>query len=252
MPETTTVQESDALGSFKISSPHLQYTVDAVKRLVNEARFKIEDGLLKVREVDAAHVAIVKGGAPITQHEGDDAELFVPMDAVKKALDPVPLGEVDPLEVRWTKHEVTLCLPGGHEFTYEQADTSGMADPNIPDLDLPNKLEFSSRDYWDAVRRANNIGSDYCKFAFDDKLTMVADSPAGLEHRSTIEVKDHIRTGKATRSLYSTEYLRKFSCADAFQGDVTMELGQDYPTKLRMQPGDASFMFMLAPRIESA
>lgn len=249
--ETKTRAVEDADGRFEISSPHIQYLIDAVGRFTDEARLQVEDGLLKLCEVDAAHVAVMEAGAPLVSHEGEDGELFLPVDIVKKALAPVPLGEVDPITFAWKDNRMTLGLPGGHEFSYDLLDTSGMTNPKVPDLDLPVELDVKSRLIWDAVRRVHNMPTDHAEFLFEDTFTISSGNEnAAAHHRSVIDVEEYVRTGDRARSLYSMAFLRPFTCADAFQGNVRMELGNDFPIKLHMTPGDAKVLFMLAPRVE--
>lgn len=248
----TVKQDLEGGGSFSISSPHLQYVLDALGRVVEEARFKVGDGLIKFREVDAAHVALCHGGVPLVEQDMDPMQVAIPVDTLKRVMKPVPLGEVEPIVFEVDGEWVTVVLPGDHRVEYKQFDTAAMTDPKIPNLDLDVALEVKANDFYEAVKRADNVGAnDHIRVEYADEGLVVKCEGARLKHRSDIEVQDVIRARDDAVSLFSLDYIRSFTCAKGWQGTARIELGNDYPIPMKAQPGDATINYLMAPRIKS-
>lgn len=256
MPET--VQETRAEGtptaSCKVSSPNLQYLLDWVGRVCGEAKLVLGDGMLAYEAVDAAHVCLVKGSAPVVEQEGS-VEIGVDVDLLRGLLKPVPIASPEPFELTVYQAGETLVLEHDrYEYEMSLLDTSGMTDPKPPELDLPCRWEMSAKDWSNFLRRAAKA-NDHLRLtgtpdgvvgqAEQDHLTVTHELDVD-EHEFDLSGQDEVE------SIFSMDYLDSFRKSNAFQGTVRFELGDDIPIRWEARPGECVLKGMLAPRIEGA
>ncbi|MFZ2410380.1 MAG: DNA polymerase sliding clamp, partial [Candidatus Methanoperedens sp.] len=126
-------------------------------------------------------------------------------------------------------------------------------EPKVPTLDLPARVVIRGEDIKRAVKAAEKV-SDYMSMGVKDGVFFMeaeGDTDKVLVEMTKDQLID-IQPAEA-KSLYSLDYLSDMSKILGKTGEVTIDLGKDYPLKIRLKlaEGHGEVSYMLAPRVES-
>lgn len=146
--------------------------------------------------------------------------------------------------------------------------------PKVPIFDLPIELEISVTELCNTLNAIHSAGIDHMRIEVDfsnpDKpeLTMHGESDEDESVFRTIPTSDlpyfkykssgegYISPDHKIGSFHSVDYLSPMiTSLKAFggAGDVRIQLGEDYPTRISMDlEGKSKISYILAPRIESS
>lgn len=141
-------------------------------------------------------------------------------------------------------------------------DVAGLTNPNVPELDLPCRLIVRAKQLKKGVKSCETVSDHMCVEIQEDKMKLSSiedeDTVGWNVYRDDLEGLEDTEWDKigndTLRSLFALKELKKMSSVMNMNDEVTMELGKDYPLKLKFQWGDgnATTQYLLAPRIESA
>ncbi|MEM3087358.1 MAG: DNA polymerase sliding clamp [Halobacteria archaeon] len=238
----------------------LRDSLEAASILVDEGRFKVSRGELTLRAVDAANVAMVAislAAKGFEKFEGREAEFGVDL---KKFLEFLGMAEgADRVEIEVDDEARKLHLVLGNlKASLGLLDLAHIRkDPTIPPLDLPARVRLAGADFRTGIRAAEKV-SDYLALAVEeDAFAMEAKGDTDrvrleIPKASLIELKWASKPSKI-RSLYSLDYLSDMTKAIGKAPEVSLELGSDYPVKMKFEVagGKGSVEYLLAPRIEN-
>ncbi|MFP4625258.1 MAG: DNA polymerase sliding clamp [Natronomonas sp.] len=241
-----------------VNANTLGAALDSVSVLVDECKIRLEDDGIRIRAVDPANVGMVDlrlAASAFESYETDDGVIGVNLDRLE---DIVGMAETDQL-VHLELDEETRKLHiqiDGLEYTLALIDPDSIRqEPDLPDLDLPANVVIEGRDIDRAVTAANMV-SDHIALGVDaDAEQFYIDAQGDTDdvhlELGTDDLID-LTPGNA-RSLFSLDYLKDMNRAIPADGEVTMELGEEFPVKMHFEiaEGQGSVTFMLAPRIQS-
>ncbi len=243
-----------------INAGVLRDALEAASILVDEGRLKVSRGELALRAVDAANVAMVAvslGAKGFEKFEGKEAEFGVDLKKFLEFLGMVEGPDRADIEVDDEARKLHLTL-GNLKASLGLLDLAHVRkEPTIPPLDLPARVRLPGADFRTGIRAAEKV-SDYLALAVEDE-TFVMEAKGDtdrvrleLPKAQLIELKWASKPSKI-RSLYSLDYLSDMTKAIGKAPEVALELGNDFPVKMRFEVagGKGSVEYLLAPRIEN-
>ncbi|MFC6837112.1 DNA polymerase sliding clamp [Halomarina ordinaria] len=241
-----------------VSSGTLRAALDSVSVLVDECKIRLEEDELTIRAVDPANVGMVDlslSAAAFESYEADGGVIGVNLTRLE---DIAKMADADQL-VQFELDEETRKLHiqiEGLEYTLALIDPDSIRqEPDLPDLDLPATVVVEGRDIDRAVKAADMV-SDHIALGVDvDEEVFYVDAEGDTDDvHFELDREDLIdlSAGEA-RSLFSLDYLKEMNKALPKDGEITIELGQEFPVKLHLEiaEGQGQVTYMLAPRIQS-
>ncbi|WP_254542988.1 DNA polymerase sliding clamp [Halomarina pelagica] len=241
-----------------VSSGTLRAALDSVSVLVDECKIRLEDDGLTIRAVDPANVGMVDlslSAAAFESYETDGGVIGVNLSRLE---DIAKMAGADQL-VQFKLDEETRKLHiqiEGLEYTLALIDPDSIRqEPDLPDLDLPATVVVEGRDIDRAVKAADMV-SDHIALGVeaDDEYFYVDAQGDTDDVHFELDREDLIDlTAGEARSLFSLDYLKEMNKALPKDGEVTVELGQEFPVKIHFDiaEGQGHVTYMLAPRIQS-
>jgi proliferating cell nuclear antigen len=239
----------------KIKPDVLKQVVGAVSILVDEGKFHLSPTGIALRTVDPAHVAMVDlslTSRGFEEYEAEERDLGVDLGKISGLL---RLGGPDTvIEAHHDQGSNRLVINIGNiERRMSLIDTSSMAEPRIPSVELPAKVVLAGDEMDQGIKAAEAV-SDRVTLTVDSKgFEMVAEGGTDVVTLQLPKdlLTDHQCTDKV-RSLFSLPYFANM-IRQARQGQVTMHLGTDCPAKIEFDiaGNEGHITYMLAPRIES-
>lgn len=239
-----------------IGAEKLKDSIESISTLVDEARFRLnQDGII-VRAVDPANVAMVSFDLlkdAFDLFEATEGELGIDLTKLNDIMEMADKSDNIELELDETAHKLIIRMRG-LSYTMSLLDPSSIRkEPKVPSIDLPARIVLRGEDLKRAIKAAEKV-SDYMSMGVSgDTFFMEAE---GDTDRVRLEMtKDQlidIKSGEA-KSLFSLDYLSDISKIAGKASEVTLDLGKDYPLKIRLKlaEGHGEVSYMLAPRVES-
>jgi proliferating cell nuclear antigen len=234
----------------------LKSVIDSLSTLVDEAKFQVAPEGIEVLAVDAAHVAMIDlsvSKAAFKNLEADEMQLGIDIDKLEDATRLA--SSDDEVEFELEDEGLLKIQIGNLTRRMSLVDTSGMTEPQIPDLDLPATIKLPGDELHRGIKAAEGISDHVALHAtaggFElsaegdmDSVDLTLEKDTLLEHRAEEEV----------RSLFSLDYFSNMVKVARNAGTVTLRLGNDYPVRLQFElaNGEGEVTYLLAPRIESA
>ncbi|OKY78581.1 MAG: DNA polymerase sliding clamp subunit PCNA [Candidatus Methanohalarchaeum thermophilum] len=241
----------------KIKAGDFKKVIDSVSRLVDEIKLQITEDGVQTKASDPANVAMVilsinKEGFDSFSLD-EEMEIGLDLDKLEDILGVASSSDFVELS---TEDGSTLDVEvGGFEYNLSLLDPSTIQEqPEIPNLDLPSKIIMEGKTLKKAVKAAEKVSDYLILVTQGKKLTIKAEGDSDsvkldLEEEDLIEIESE----KDSRSLFSLDYLSDMSKSLSSADRVEMELGSDYPIKLKFPivNEEGKVEYMLAPRIES-
>ncbi len=254
---------------FALKASSLKAFVALLEHLVDEAKVVADKDGWHVRAVDPAHVAMVD------LHLTDLIDAFERVRStntleriegqVDFGLDLVKMKEILRLAKKDDTVAMTVDLPSDEDKdriavtigrttrTMAAIDTSGMADPKVPVLNLPAKLTVTAEDLLEAVKACEPISDHVRLTATLEGLNVFAE---GDTDKVSLDLEADVayvqgEEGKAT-SLFPLDYFSAFVKAAkvAKVEALVVQLGTDYPVRVDWD-GATKGTWLCAPRIET-
>ncbi len=239
-----------------IGAEKLRDSIESISTLVDEARFRFTPSGLSVTAVDPANVAMVSFELSKDAFDAFDAsegELGIDLTKLNGVMEMADKGDVIELELDEAGHKLIVRMRG-LAYTMSLLDPSSIRkEPKVPALDLPAHIVVRGEDIKRAVKAAEKV-SDYMSIGVrGDIFFMEAE---GDTDKVLVELKkDQLIDLQASdaKSLFSLDYLTDMSKILGKSNEVTIDLGKDYPLKIRIKiaEGHGEVSYMLAPRVES-
>lgn len=241
-----------------VSADILAETLDSVSVLVDECKIRLDESGLTIRAVDPANVGMVHlelAATAFESYETDDGVIGVNLDRLEDIVGMADSDQLVNLELDQETGKLHIHIDG-LEYTLALIDPDSIRqEPDLPDLDLPAQVVIEGRDINRAVTAADMV-SDHIALGVNveaeqfyvDAQGDTDDVHLELDREDLIDISP----GEA-RSLFSLDYLKDMNRAIPADGEVTMELGEEFPITLQFEiaEGEGSVTFMLAPRIQS-
>ena len=250
---------------FRADARTLKAFVAQLDHLVDEVRVHLTGDGWHVLAVDAAHVAMVD-----LRLDGMDgferrAEGIGRIDyGIAFGMDMTKLKEALRLAKKDAEVGVTLDLPDPDEKdritveigpimrTMAVVDTSGMADPRVPTLNLPATVTIPATDLLEATKALESITDHVRLTVTREGLTVLGEGDvdkASLVFRPADGCEVEMSGDEQHTSLFPLDYLQAF-LKSVKSEKVVLRLGTDYPVRADWD-GATRGTYLLAPRIEN-
>ncbi|HMK47217.1 MAG TPA: DNA polymerase sliding clamp [Methanocella sp.] len=231
--------------------------IEAVSTLVDEAKFKITKDSMSARAVDPANVAMVAfdiNAKAFDTFEATDSEIGIDLIRFMDILGMA--SRDDKLELHLNEETRKLEIrTGGLAYTLSLLDPGSIRkEPKVPSLELPAKIVLNGSELKRAVKAAEKV-SDHMALGVKDK-TFYVEAEGDLD-KVRLEIPESslisLNSTSNVRSLFSLDYLDDIVKSLGKAEQVNIDLGSDYPAKFTFSiaSGNASVIYLLAPRIES-
>ncbi len=241
-----------------VSAETLKTALDSVSVLVDECKIHLDEDGISIRAVDPANVGMVDlslDAVAFESYEADGGLIGVNLTRLEDIAGMADSGQLIELELDEETRKLHIQIDG-LEYTLALIDPDSIRqEPDIPDLDLPAEVVIEGKDIDRAVKAADMV-SDHIALGVDAADEQFYVQAAGDTDDVHLELDEEdlidLQPGDA-ESLFSLDYLKDMNKAIANDGEVTMELGEEFPVKLHFDiaEGNGSVTFMLAPRIQS-
>jgi proliferating cell nuclear antigen len=241
-----------------VSAETLRTALDSASVLVDECKIRLEEDGLAIKAVDPASVGMVDlelSAAAFESYEADGGVIGVNLTRLQDIVGMAESGQLVHLELDEETRKLQISIDG-LEYTAALIDPDSIREePEIPDLDLPATIVVEGRDINRAVTAADMV-SDHVALGVDTEEEVFYVDAAGdtddvhlaLSREDLIDL-----TPGDAHSLFSLDYLKDMNKAIPRDGEVTVELGEEFPVKMHFDiaEGQGAVTFMLAPRIQS-
>ena len=239
-----------------IGAEKLKDSLESISTLVEEAKFRLTPEGVSVRAVDPATVAMVSfdlARDAFSSFDATEGELGIDLKKLSGILEMADKEDNIELELDETAHKLIVKMRG-LSYTMSLLDPSSIRkEPKVPSLDLPVRVVIRGEDLKRAVKAAEKV-SDYMHMGVaGDVFFMEAEGETDtVRLQMTKDQLIDIKPGEA-KSLFSLDYLSDISKILGKANEVTLELGKDYPLKIKFKiaDGHGEVSYMLAPRVES-
>ena len=241
-----------------VSADTLGEALDSVSVLVDECKIHLDEDGLSVRAVDPANVGMVDlalSAEAFESYEADGGLIGVNLSRLEDIVGMAGSGQLVNLELDEETRKLHIHIDG-LEYTLALIDPDSIRqEPDIPDLDLPAEIVVEGRDIDRAVTAADMV-SDHIALGVDEEANHFYIDAEGDTDDVNLELDEEdllaLQAGDA-RSLFSLDYLKDMNKAIPKDGEVTIELGEEFPVKMHFEiaEGMGQVTYMLAPRIQS-
>lgn len=256
----TTLGESYDLNTI-IDAKKLKGALVAVTQLVGECKIRFTDEGLEMRAVDKANVGMVDLCLETDEfdffHVDDRRDVLgVDVNRLASIVAFIEKGD-ETVHISLESDESKLKVEGGDlEYSMALIDPSVIRSiPDLPDFELPASVTFAGAEFHRAVV-ASDLISNYLIFGADVDtgefyIETKGDTDAVSYRLGEEDVVD--MTIAPARSLFSLNYLKEMRRAIPKNGEVKLELGDEYPVRIRftLPKTDSHAEYILAPRIDS-
>lgn len=232
----------------------LRDALGAVVPLSDEVKFTISSDGIKLKAVDPANIAMVfldLPAAAFEYYQADACELGIDLVRLSDTLSMADTGENVTIELDEGAHKLKVGV-GSLSYTVALIDPTAIRkEPRIPEIDLPTSVTLTGAQLRKAIKAAEKV-SDHAILGVDD-TTFFMEAKGDIDSlKLWIPATELLamRPGES-RSLFSLDYLVDMVKAAGKADEVVLELGLDYPIKMRFQINkNVSIIYLMAPRIE--
>lgn len=238
-----------------INAETLRNAIESVSSLVDEVKISISDHGMELKAVDPANVAMVSlsiKDAAFEYFKADVCEIGIDLVRLSDVLSMADKGENVQLELEEESHKLKIGV-GSLSYTLSLIDPSAIRkEPRIPEMDLPTSATLEGAALRRAIKAAEKV-SDHVILGIDD-TTFYMEAKGDIDSLKLKIPSTELlgmKPGEA-RSLFSLDYLVDMARSAGKAGEVKLEMGIDYPMKMRFCVGKfADVIYLLAPRIEN-
>ncbi|MDM7911645.1 MAG: proliferating cell nuclear antigen (pcna) [Methanotrichaceae archaeon] len=237
-----------------INAETLRDAIEAVSSLVDEVKFSLSEKGIELKAVDPANVAMVSlkiGAEAFDYFKATTGEIGVDLVRLSDVLSMADKGETVQLELDEENHKLKIGV-GSLSYTLSLIDPTAIRkEPRIPELDLPAHVTLPGGELRRAVKAAEKVSDHVILGVSDEGFYMEAKGDIdSLKLKIPSTELLGMKPGEA-RSLFSLDYLEDMSKSIGKAGEVTLELGIDYPLRVHFRIGQSvEINYLLAPRIE--
>jgi proliferating cell nuclear antigen len=255
--ETETTDATDDIGfSAIVEASVIQDAIDSVGVLVDECKMRLNEEAFAIRAVDPANVGMVDlslAASAFESYQGNNGVIGVNLGRFGDIIGMANSGDLIHMELDEETRKLHIECDG-LSYTLALIDPDSIRqEPDIPDLDLPAELVAEGSQLDRGITAADMV-SDHIRFRVDANTETFHIEAEGDTDDVDLEIDSEelidLTPGDAD-SLYSLDYLKDMNKALPNSGEVTAELGEDFPVKLHYEidEGRGQVTYMLAPRI---
>lgn len=246
--------------SAAIKAGTLSNLLDSIDALVEECKVRVSRDGVYIRAVDAANVAMVDGSLDASAFEQFEASPGILGLTLGKLMDAVNLAnKSDLIFFKFDSETRKLHIEtDGLEYTMALLDPDTIRkEPEIPDLDLPTTVTLEAAKLSRAIK-ATDMVSDHISISTsmrDGGVLLMGGEGDVDDVELELGPEDLIdeNISSEAKSLFSLDYMKDMNRAIPGGAEVTIDVGNEFPLKLRYEQDEASCRveYMLAPRIQS-
>jgi proliferating cell nuclear antigen len=241
-----------------VSADTLRTTIDSVGVLVDECKIHLEEDGLTIKAVDPANVGMVDlqlDSEAFESYEADGGVLGVNLDRLESIAGMASSDQLIEMELDEETRKLHIKIDG-LEYTLALIDPDSIRqEPDIPNLDLSATIIVEGSDIDRAVKAADMVSDHIALGVNEDDEIFYVEAEGDTDNVDLKLDRDDLidlTTGPA-HSLFSLDYLKDMNKAIPNDGEVTIDLGEEFPVKLHFEiaEGMGQVTYMLAPRIQS-
>jgi len=243
--------------------------LNAIGRVVDEARIHIDERGLSVCAVDPANVFMgevaIQADAFDTYDLAEETTIGVPLGNLQSAVRRARKGSDDELTLSIQDRRLTATVARGYEnndvvsqSTVDLIDPDSIRqEPDIPDLDRDVSLSLDTGAFTDALSYAVGGPSEHVSFKtqqVNQHATALYLSGETDTRSESVAISD-VDTDASVESVFSYDYMKEIlgAIGDVAPESVSIELGEEFPISIEMDgaDGDMRARYLLAPRVQS-
>ncbi|MFW6141994.1 MAG: proliferating cell nuclear antigen (pcna) [Candidatus Saliniplasma sp.] len=240
----------------EIKSEILKDLIEIVGTIVDEVKLNIDKEGVSLKAVDPAHVAMVDlnlSKDAFETYDAEETELGLNLSKMGQFLNLAGSGDI--VTITHNEDENRLIL-NVDNITQKMPllDTAGMTDPNVPQLDLPINLTLKGKHLLKGIKASQNISDHISIIAGPKGFEIISEEDEDMVRLSLSKDElDELEAKEKVRSLFALDYFSSMIKCVGSNTPINMELGADYPVKMRFEFADGygKVTYLLAPRIES-
>jgi proliferating cell nuclear antigen len=200
--------------------------------LVDEAKFNITEDGISLRAVDPAHVAMIDlslKSSAFENYKASETELGIDITKMSDVLKLAKPADIISITHDEEKNKLILKILN---ITRSMAlvDTTGMAEPKVPNLSLPAKVVIKTQELIQGIKASESV-SDHISLAATPEgfeLASEGDTDA-VNLKLSKELLAELKCKENVKSLFSLDYFSNMVKSAASAEAITMNLGTDFP-----------------------
>ena len=239
----------------ELKSDTLKGLVNIISTLIDEVKFTIDAEGMKLKAVDAAHVAMIEMNVSKEAFESfsaEDTEIGLDLEKVKGVLKLAGAGEIIRMEQDDASGKLVFKV-GNITRRMSLIDTTGMNDPKVPQLNLAATINVPVEELQKGIRAVESISDHITLKAGPDFFELSCEGDTDSVSLKLDNTTAQIAADSEVCSMFPPDYLANIIKAIPSGTRVNIELDNDYPVKFvfALSDGAANVDYLLAPRIES-
>ena len=239
----------------ELKSDTLKGLVNIISTLIDEVKFTIDAEGMKLKAVDAAHVAMIEMNVSKEAFESfsaEDTEIGLDLEKVKGVLKLAGAGEIIRMEQDDASGKLVFKV-GNITRRMSLIDTTGMNDPKVPQLNLAATINVPVEELQKGIRAVESISDHITLKAGPDFYELSCEGDTDSVSLKLDNTTAQIAADSEVCSMFPPDYLANIIKAIPSGTRVNIELDNDYPVKFvfALSDGAANVDYLLAPRIES-
>jgi len=240
-----------------IKAEIMNEALNALIAFLDEAKFDLNTDGITTKAIDPSNVAMVDlklSKAAFESFTCDSAVIAIDLIKLSDVLGMAREGDLIELELDEIGHRLRVSY-NGITYTLSLLDPSAIRkEPKIPPLSPPCKVIVDGAQVRRAVKAAEKISD--CITLGTKGETFYLEAAGDLDQVKLELTKDkliELTTTQEVKSTFSLDYLDDISKEVAKASEVIIELGKDYPMKMKFKiaNGNGDIEYIIAPRIEA-
>ena len=258
---TSSIDKGVRLFKAQIVSDNIKEFIGTIAPIVDETKMKISPTGITIKAVDPSHVAMIEStmaSGAFTKLEAEEEEFGVDVTKFKSVITVAKPGEMIDIE-RDTEMNSLVISIGNLVRSMPLLDMTGMADPKVPNLDLPSMVRVKAEDVSQGLR-ASKMVSDHIELVTNEecfKLICKGENQNRVDMTMNRAQLKELKTVGETSALFSLDYFSLMVNSVDKDRILTISLGNDLPVKIEADLAvdentgpQGSVRFLLAPRID--
>lgn len=240
----------------KVKSDVLKGIIEVTSPLVNEVKLNIKPNKISLKAVDPAHVAMVNlevKDEAFEEYKATEMELGIDMDKLSSIMRLASSGDIVSLEYDEKSNKLIIKI-GNLVRKMGLIDTTGMPDPNMPNLKLPATVKLKASELNQGVRASEAVSDHLALTVNKDNFELFAEGDTDTVNlKLPKDLLAELSTDSKCKSLFSIDYFSNMIKPVKGEDLITIMLGNDNPIRVEFDFADnkGHVTYLLAPRIES-
>jgi|Deesub1362B_J571_1020462.scaffolds.fasta_scaffold00217_8 proliferating cell nuclear antigen len=234
----------------------LKSVVDAISKIVDEAKIVMSPEGLSLRAMDPAHVALVDLRLDSTAFDEYDIHKTYELGVDLYRLDTIlkRAGSGDIVELSTSEDgsalRITIHKTATRRFDIPLIDVRE-EDIHLPQLEFLAVMEIDPKILSEGIKDADLFSDNVILSCDAENLYISAEGELGnVEVKLSKEQAVSFNVTGPCRSMFSIEYLKDMIKVADIASTVDIHFGNDMPLKLDFLATGVRLSFLLAPRIE--